>query len=157
MFGSVPGAFMAYHGVKELKEHAGTAKEWVDWLKDLGETPEEIDELSAKATTARDTISQIQAMLKSRPDLLEDDAGEKLKEQIEDNIKETDKTLGKMTKMLSELSKNSAKEGTMWSGLQDFWNSYQYKNEWEDKIKAADDDLQKNLASLSTLMVNVNT
>lgn len=156
-FGNLPTAMLAYTGVKELSKHAGTAKEWADWVKDLGETPEEIAELSAKATTARDTITQIQEMLKARPDLLEGEQGEKLKEQLDEVIKKTDKTLSKMTNMLADLSKNSAKEGTLWRGLQDFWNSYQYKNEWEDKVKAADEDLQKDLVSLSTLMVNVHT
>lgn len=113
--------------------------------------------LSAKTTTARDTITQIQETLKARPDLLEGETGKALKDQIEDQIKSTDKALGKMNKMLADLTHQGAKEGdgNIVAGIEKYWNSYRYKEEWEGKLKAADAELQKELAALSTLMVNV--
>lgn len=151
----IPRALVTLEGLKSLNEHAGTAKEWAEWLNDLRGAPEEMQSLSARAATARDTVNQIQNSVEARPDLLDGENGEKLKEQIEEAIKSTNKVLGKMTKMLEDLSKNGAKEATVWSGLQDFYNSYKYKSEWEDKVKKADEDLQKELGVLSTLMVNI--
>lgn len=149
--GSFPSTILAYTGVKELSKHADSAKEWIDWLKDMGETPEEIEELSSKVDTARDTIAQIRKTIEQRPDLVEGN----LKEQIEEAVKKADKTLASLTKMIADLSKNTGQEGTAMRTAQTFWNSYQYKNEWEDKVKAADKELQQRLTSLSTLMVNV--
>jgi chromosome segregation ATPase len=151
----MPTAFMTYTGLKAVTKHADTAKDWIKWLDDMAETPEEIDELSAKASTARDTITQVQGTLKARPDLVEGDKGEKLKEQIEDAVGDTDKALGKMTKLLSEISKKGADHGNVVNGMQDFWRSYRYKEEFKDKVEKADEDLQKELTKLSTLMVNI--
>ncbi|KAI9900241.1 hypothetical protein N3K66_004503 [Trichothecium roseum] len=155
LFNNMPSALATYAGIKAVTKHADVAKEWVDWLRDLGEAPEEIDSLSAKATTARDTISQVQEMLKKRPDLLEGERGEQLKEQIEDSIQDTDKSLGKMTKLLSEISKKGVQGSSPLNGLQEFWRSYQYKDNYEDKVKQADEELQRELMSLSTLMMNL--
>ncbi|KAG9255504.1 uncharacterized protein F5Z01DRAFT_635135 [Emericellopsis atlantica] len=151
----MPNAFMTYAGLKAVTKHADTAKDWIKWLNDMSETPEEIDELSAKASTARDTITQVQETLKARPDLVEGDKGEKLKEQIEEAVGETDKALGKMTKLLSEISKKGADHGNVVNGMQDFWRSYRYKEEFKDQVEKADEDLQKELTKLSTLMVNI--
>lgn len=155
LFSKIPKSLVTFSGLQALNEHADTAKEWADWLNELRGAPEEMQSLSARAATARDTVNQIQNSIKARPDLLEGESGEKLKEQIEDAIESTNKVLQKMTKMLEDLSKNGAKEATVWSGLQEFYNSYRYKSEWEDKVKKADDDLQKELGVLSTLMVNI--
>lgn len=155
MMDHMPSALLTYAGIKAVTKHADTAKEWVKWLNELNDTPEEIDEMSAKATTARDTINQVQETLKARPDLVEGDTGEKLKEQIEDAVKDTDKALGKMTKLLSEISKKGSSEGDAVSGMQGFWNSYRYQDEYKDKVEKANDELQKELGSLSTLMVNI--
>lgn len=151
----MPAAFATYAGIKTVTSHADTAKGWISWLNELKETPEEIQSMSAKATTARDTITQVQQTLEARPDLLEGDTGEQLKGQIEDAIASTDKALGKMTKLLSEISKKSADYGNVVNGMQDFWRSYRYKDEFEDKVKKADDELQKEMTGLSTLMVNI--
>lgn len=155
--GQMPTAFAAYAGINAVTKNADVAKEWISWLNDLGETPEEIQSMSAKATTARDTITQVQRTLKARPDLLEDgEVGEQLKEQIEDAIADTDKALGKMTKLLSEISKKGAAEhGNVINGMQEFWRSYRYKEEFEGKVKQADEELQKGMTTLSTLMVNI--
>lgn len=123
-------------------------------MNDLQGAPEEIQALSAKATTAKDTITQIQRSLEARPDLVEGESGQILKQQIESAIKSADKALGEMTELLQDLG-NDGTEGTVWKGLQDFYNSYRYKNEWEEKIKEAEVNLQKELATLSTLMVNI--
>lgn len=152
----MPAAFATYAGLKTVTEHADTAKEWISWLNDLNETPDEIQSMSAKATTARDTIVQVQQSLQARPDLLEGDTGEQLREQIEDAVESTDKALGRMTKLLSEISKKgSAEHGDVVSGMQEFWRSYRYKDEFEDKVKKADEELQKEMTGLSTLMVNI--
>jgi chromosome segregation ATPase len=157
LFGNMPAAMATYAGVKELSKHADTAKEWATWLEDLHETPEEIDSLSNKASTARDTIKQVEQTLKTRPDLLEGEDGERLREQIEDAVKSTNKALGKMTTLLAEITKKGAKNGDVINGLQDFWRSYRYKDEFEGKIKAADDALQKELTLLGNLMFNIHS
>jgi hypothetical protein len=59
-----------------------------------------------------------------------------------------------MTKLLQEISSDGL-EGTVFGGLEEFYNSYKYKDEWEKKIKLADADLEKQLAALSKVMVNV--
>lgn len=151
----VPGATVAYSGLKMLSEHADKAKAWADWLKDLKDTPDEIKSLAAKVTTARDTVLQIQSSIKARPDLFQDPTGRQLQRQIQDTINDTDKTLDDMTQTMSKLSKNGAQEGSAWKGLQDYWTSYKYKIEHQSKVKALDKDLQKHLATLSTLMVNI--
>lgn len=151
----MPTAFMTYAGIKTVTKHADTAKDWIKWLEEMNETPEEIQDMSAKATTARDTIHQVQETLKARPDLLEDDKGQQLKEQIEEAVGDTDKALGKMTKLLSEISKKGADHGNAINGMQEFWRSYRYKDEFKDKVEKADEELQKELTHLSTLMVNI--
>ena len=152
----MPNAMLAYAGIKAVSKHADSAKEWINWLNDLNETPEEIEEMSAKATTARDTINQVRETLKARPDLVEGETGATLKSQIEDAVKDTDKALGKMTKLLSEISKTGAGEyGDAVKGMQSFWNSYRYKDEFKEKVEKANGELQKELAALSTLMVNI--
>lgn len=137
-----------------LTDHADTAKEWADWLNDLQGAPEEIQALSAKATTAKDTITQIQRSLEARPDLVEGESGHLLKQQIEAAIKSADASLGEMSELLEEVG-NDGTEGAIWKGLQDFYGSVKYKNEWEGKIKEAEETLQKELGTLSTLMVNI--
>lgn len=151
----MPAAFTTYAGIKAVTKHADTAKDWIKWLGEMNETPEEIQDMSAKATTARDTITQVQETLKARPDLLEDDKGQTLKGQIEDAISDTDKALGGMTKLLSEISKKGADHGDAINGMQEFWRSYRYKDEFKEKVEKADEDLQKELTHLSTLMVNI--
>ncbi|KAF7547411.1 hypothetical protein G7Z17_g7738 [Cylindrodendrum hubeiense] len=153
-FDKLPQAFATFSGLKILTDHADSAKEWAEWLNDLQGAPEEIQALSAKATTAKDTITQIQRMLEARPDLVEGESGQILKQQIESTIKSADTALDDMTELLQDLG-NDGTEGTVWKGLQDFYNSYRYKNEWEEKIKEADVNLQKELVTLSTLMVNI--
>ncbi|KAK7419796.1 hypothetical protein QQX98_003169 [Neonectria punicea] len=150
----LPQALATFGGLKALTDHADTAKEWADWLNDLHGAPEEIQALSAKATTAKDTITQIQHSLQARPDLVEGESGQILKQQIEAAVKSADKALAEMTELLQDLG-NDGSEGTVWKGLQDFYNSYRYKNEWEAKIKEAEVNLQKELGTLSTLMVNI--
>lgn len=151
---NMPTALAAYAGYQFLTKNADKAKEWTDWFKELQDAPSEMEDLSDKATQARETITQIQDLIKTRPDLLEGEAGQKLKEKIEASLKSTDAALGKMNKMLADLSTKGAKEGNgdMVSGLEKYWNSYRYKDEWQDKIKAADTELQKELASLGALM-----
>ncbi|KAM0553103.1 hypothetical protein ACHAPJ_007651 [Fusarium lateritium] len=151
---TLPQAFGTYAGVQALSEHADTAKEWADWFLDLRKTPEEIHELSAKATTAKDTITQIQNTLAARPDIIEGDDARPMRKQIEEAIKNATGSLDKMTKLLQEISSDGL-EGTKFGGLEEFYNSYKYKDEWEEKIKLADADLEKQLASLSKLMVNI--
>ena len=155
LFNHVPAALTTYAGIKAVTKHADTAKDWIKWLGEMNETPEEIQDMSAKATTARDTITQVQETLKARPDLLEDDKGQTLKGQIEDAISDTDKALGGMTKLLSEISKKGADHGDAINGMQEFWRSYRYKDEFKEKVEKADEDLQKELTHLSTLMVNI--
>lgn len=153
----MPTAIAAYAGLKSLSKQADAAKEWIDWFAELSDTPEEIQELSDKADVARDTIAQVQQLIKARPDLLEGDKqGEVLKEQIEDAVESTNKALGKMTKLLAEISKKGggSEQGNM---MRDFWRSYRYKEEFADKIEAADADVQKELNGLSKLMLNLNT
>ncbi|KAM5350183.1 hypothetical protein ACJ41O_006688 [Fusarium nematophilum] len=150
----LPQALATYAGVKSLSSHADSAKEWADWFVNIQNAPEEMHALSAKATTARDTIAQIQSTLAARPDLVEGDGAISLRQQIESAIKSAIKALDKMTELLQDLSSDGT-EGKVWSGLQEFYNSYKYKNEWEAKIKEADEDLEKQLGALSTLMVNI--
>ncbi|KAM5357758.1 hypothetical protein ACJZ2D_015946 [Fusarium nematophilum] len=147
----LPQALATYAGVKSLSSHADSAKEWADWFVNIQNAPEEMHALSAKATTARDTIAQIQSTLAARPDLVEGDGAISLRQQIESAIKSAIKALDKMTELLQDLSSDGT-EGKVWSGLQEFYNSYKYKNEWEAKIKEADEDLEKQLGALSTLM-----
>ncbi|KAH8178111.1 ankyrin repeat domain-containing protein [Sarocladium implicatum] len=154
---NMPTALAAYAGWQFLTKNADKAKEWTDWFKDLQDAPDEIQDLNEKTTQARETITQIQELIKTRPDLLEGASGEKLKEKIGAAIKSTDTALGKMNKMLADLSTKGAKEGdgNVAHGLEKYWNSYRYRDEWQDKIKAADNDLQKELASLGALMSGI--
>lgn len=157
LFNNMPTAIAAYAGLKTISKQAETAKEWIDWFTELSDTPEEIQELSDKADVARDTIFQVQQLIKARPDLLEGDKqGEALQEQIEDAIENTNKALSRMTKLLAEISKKggAADQGNM---MKDFWRSYRYKEEFEEKIEKADADVQKELTGLSKLMLNLNT
>ncbi|KAH6952959.1 hypothetical protein DER45DRAFT_364308 [Fusarium avenaceum] len=150
----LPQALATYAGVEALSEHADTAKEWADWFMDMRKTPEEIHEVSAKVTTAKDTITQIQNTLEARPDIIEGDDALPMRKQIDESIKNATTALDKMTKLLQEISSDGL-EGTVFGGLEEFYNSYKYKDEWEKKIKLADADLEKQLASLSKLMVNI--
>lgn len=157
LFGNMPTAIAAYAGLKTLSKQADNAKEWINWLSELSETPEEIQELADKADLARDTVSQVQQLIKARPDLLEGDKqAEALKEQIDEAVKSTDKALAKMSRLLAEISKKGADQGDAVNGMKEFWRSYRYKDEYEEKVKKADDDVQKELAGLSTLMMNLN-
>ncbi|KAF5982809.1 hypothetical protein FCOIX_3534 [Fusarium coicis] len=149
-----PQAVAAYAGIEALGKHADTAKEWTDWFMKLQKTPAEIHELSAKATTARDTITQIQNTLEARPDIIEGDDARPMRRQIDEAIRNATAALDEMTKLLQEISSDGL-EGTMFGGLEEFYNSYRYKDEWEEKIKLADGELEKQLAALSTLMVNI--
>ncbi|KAG4280466.1 hypothetical protein FPRO06_11799 [Fusarium proliferatum] len=149
-----PQAVAAYAGIEALGKHADTAKEWTDWFMKLQKTPEEIHELSAKATTARDTITQIQNTLEARPDIIEGDDAKPMRRQIDEAIRNATAALDEMTKLLQEISSDGL-EGTMFGGLEEFYNSYKYKDEWEEKIKLADGELEKQLAALSKLMVNI--
>ncbi|KAH7165311.1 hypothetical protein EDB81DRAFT_942380 [Dactylonectria macrodidyma] len=151
----LPKTLATFGGLKILTDHADSAKEWADWLNDLHGAPEEMQALSAKATTAKDTIAQIQRSLAARPDLVEGDSGQVLKAQIEDAIKSASKALADMTELLEDLGSDGGDDGVVVKGLKDFYNSYRYKNEWEGKIKEADASLQKELVTLSTLMVNI--
>lgn len=110
--------------------------------------------LSSKVTAAKDTIDQIQNTITARPDLLEGESADALRQQIESAIKNAKVALDKMTKLLQDLSDDGL-EGTVWEGFHNFYSSYRYKNEWEDKIKAADADLEKQLGTLNSLMVNI--
>lgn len=157
LFNNMPTAIAAYAGLKTLSKQADSAKEWIDWFTELSDTPEEIQELSDKADVARDTIKQVRQLIKARPDLLEGDKqGEALKEQIEDAVDSTNRALGKMTKLLAEISKKSggSEQASM---MRDFWRSYRYRDEFKDKIEKADVDVQKELTGLSKLMLNLNT
>ncbi|KAF4453682.1 hypothetical protein F53441_3691 [Fusarium austroafricanum] len=149
-----PQAVAAYAGLKALGGHADTAKEWADWFMGLRKTPKEIDELSAKATTAKYTIDQIQNTLEARPDIIDGDDAKPVRKQIDEAIKNAMAALDKMTKLLQEISSDGL-EGTMFGSLEEFYNSYKYKDEWEEKIKLADADLETQLAALSKLMVNI--
>ncbi|KLP09246.1 uncharacterized protein LW94_14547 [Fusarium fujikuroi] len=149
-----PQAVAAYAGIEALGKHADTAKEWTDWFMKLQKTPDEIHELSAKATTARDTITQIQNTLEARPDIIEGDDAKPMRRQIDEAIRNATAALDEMTKLLQEISSDGL-EGTMFGGLEEFYNSYKYKDEWEEKIKLADGELEKQLAALSKLMVNI--
>ncbi|KAF9775665.1 hypothetical protein IL306_006216 [Fusarium sp. DS 682] len=149
-----PQAVAAYAGIEALGKHADTAKEWTDWFMKLQKTPEEIHQLSAKATTARDTITQIQNTLEARPDIIDGDDARPMRRQIDEAIRNATAALDEMTKLLQEISSDGL-EGTRFSGLEEFYNSYKYKDEWEEKIKLADAELEKQLAALSKLMVNI--
>lgn len=153
LFAKMPTAVAAYAGIKELSKHADTAKEWASWLSDLNEAPEEIQSLSDKASTARETIDQFREMVESQPELLQDKKNTQLIEQINAAIENTDKALGKMTKLLSDISKKGTDHGNVINGIEDYWRSYRYRDEFEEKVKAADDELQKEISMLSTLMV----
>ncbi|KAI9150332.1 putative ankyrin repeat protein [Paramyrothecium foliicola] len=142
-------------GIEGLVNHVTTAQQWSDWLSDLQDSPEEIRSLSDKATTARDTIAQIEGTLAARPDLLEGESGQRLKQHIEDAISSTNETLGIMTRLLADISQTTAEEGTVLRGLQEYWNSYRYKSEWGNKLKEVEGQLQSQLALLSTLMINI--
>ncbi|KAF7552496.1 hypothetical protein G7046_g7385 [Stylonectria norvegica] len=155
LLGSLSKSIATYASLESLTHHADIAKEWADWLKDIRDAPEEMQALSDKAKTAQDTISQIQTSVKARPDLLEGESGVRLKGQIEATIKSTDAVLSKMTTMLQDLNDTGAKHGNILDGLAEFYNSYKYKHEWEDKIKESDAELQKELGVLSTLMMAI--
>ncbi|RGP66988.1 hypothetical protein FLONG3_8646 [Fusarium longipes] len=150
----LPKAFATYASIEALSEHADTAKDWADWFMNLRKTPEEIHELSANVTTAKDTITQIQNTLEARPDIIDGDDARPMRKQIDDAIRNATAALDKMTKLLQEISSDGL-EGTMFASLEEFYNSYKYKDEWEEKIKLADAELEKELASLSKLMVNI--
>ncbi|KFA79941.1 hypothetical protein S40288_05118 [Stachybotrys chartarum IBT 40288] len=144
-----------FAGLEALAGHVNTVKEWTDWYSDIQGSPDEMRALAARVITARDTVTQIQGTLEARPDLVEGDAGEKLREQIGDAIADTNKSLKTMSGLLEELSKNNTGEGTVLRGVENFWNSYRYKTSFGEKLQEADADLQKQLAQLSTLMVNI--
>ncbi|KAJ4011107.1 hypothetical protein NW752_007360 [Fusarium irregulare] len=150
----LPQAFATYASVNALSEHADTAKEWADWFMNLRKTPAEIHEISAKVTTAKDTITQIQNSLEARPDIIDGDDAGPMRKQIDEAIKNATTALDEMTKLLQEISSDGL-EGTAFRGLEEFYNSYKYKDEWEEKIKIADADLEKELAALSRIMVNI--
>lgn len=112
--------------------------------------------LSTRVSTARDTIQQIQSSLEARPDLLDDESGQMLKEQIQDAIDGTSQTLRKMTKLLSGFTNRAEQqEGTTMHRLEEFWRSYNYKNQGEDQVRDADAELQQQLTELTTLMANI--
>ncbi|KAF4975558.1 hypothetical protein FZEAL_7673 [Fusarium zealandicum] len=151
---NIPKAVGTYAGIQALTEHAGTAKEWADWFMNIQKVPDEIQGLSAKVTTARDTIAQIQNTLTARPDLFAGDDGEELRMETEEAIKNANKALEMMTLLLHDLSKDGT-EGTALDRLGEFYRSYKYEKEWKEKIQAADADVQKQLGALNTLMVNI--
>lgn len=156
-FSKFPKTFATYAGIRALSEHADKAKEWVEWLNNVNDAPDEIRALSARITTARDTIQQMKDCLKARPDLIEDETGQAIKSQIEDTIESTSETLKKMTKLLASFS-GAAREdnnNTALGRLEGFWHSYNYKNEGEEQIKSADAELQQQLLQLGTLMSNI--
>lgn len=156
-FSKFPKTFATYAGIRALSEHADKAKEWVEWLNNVNDAPDEIRALSARITTARDTIQQMKDCLKARPDLIEDETGQAIKSQIEDTIDSTSETLKKMTKLLASFS-GAAREdnnNTALGRLEGFWHSYNYKNEGEEQIKSADAELQQQLLQLGTLMSNI--
>lgn len=155
-FNKFPKTFVTYAGIRALSEHADKAKEWVEWLNNVNDAPDEIRALSARITTARDTIQQMKDCLKARPDLIEDETGQVLKLQIEDTIDRTSETLKQMTKLLASFS-GAAREdnNTALGRLEGFWHSYNYKHEGEEQIKSADAELQQQLLQLGTLMSNI--
>lgn len=155
LFEKLGGAFVAYSGFEALSEHANSAKQWADWLKELRDAPEEIHSVSAKVQTAKDTITQIQNTLEARPDLVDGESGKRLHGQIDDAIESTNETLTKMTEVLQDVGESTASSDGIMGGVEEFYNSYKYRSKWEGKIKEADDELQKELGVLSTLMINL--
>ena len=135
-------------GLKSLSDSADKAKEWADWVGDIKEAPEEISDLTARTTTTRDTITQIQSAIEARPDLMEGESGQVLRKQIESAIDDAKQALKKMTKLLQDLD-NDGNRGRVMNGIEEFYHSYKYKNEWENKIK------EKQIGTLSMLMVNI--
>lgn len=155
-FNKFPKTFATYAGIRALSEHADKAKEWVEWLNNVNDAPEEIRALSARITTVRDTIQQMKDCLKARPDLIEDESGQALKLQIEDTIESTSETLKKMTKLLASFSGAARDDNNTALGrLEGFWHSYNYKHEGEEQIKAADAELQQQLLQLGFYMSNI--
>ncbi|KAH7305922.1 hypothetical protein B0I35DRAFT_110233 [Stachybotrys elegans] len=145
-----------FAGIDALASQAGNIKDWIDWYGDISESSEEMKALATHVTTARDTVTQIQGTLEARPDLVEGKSGEKIKEQIEDAIADTNKSLKVMTDLLQELKQNDDDgHGGVMKNVENFWNSYRYKTNFEDKLKKVDADLQAQLGVLSTLMVNI--
>ncbi|KAM0473009.1 hypothetical protein ACHAPX_008372 [Trichoderma viride] len=156
-FNKFPKTFVTYAGIRALSEHADKAKEWVEWLNNVNDAPDEIRALSARITTARDTIQQMKDCLKARPDLIEDETGQVLKLQIENTIDSTSETLKKMTKLLASFSRAARDENndTALGRLEGFWHSYNYKHEGEEQIKSADAELQQQLLQLGFYMSNI--
>ncbi|KAM0521302.1 hypothetical protein ACHAPE_002780 [Trichoderma viride] len=156
-FNKFPKTFVTYAGIRALSEHADKAKEWVEWLNNVNDAPDEIRVLSARITTARDTIQQMKDCLKARPDLIEDETGQVLKLQIEETIEGTSETLKKMTKLLASFSGAASDENnnTALGRLEGFWHSYNYKHEGEEQIKSADAELQQQLLQLGFYMSNI--
>ncbi|RFU79686.1 ankyrin [Trichoderma arundinaceum] len=154
-FGKFPTSFATYAGIRALSEHADKAKEWVEWFNNVNDAPDEIRALSARVTTARDTIQQMKECLEARPDLIEDETGQALKSQIEGAIDSTSETLKKMTKLLASFSGAARQDNTALGRLEGFWHSYNYKHEGEEQIKSADAELQQQLLQLGTLMSNI--
>jgi ABC-type transporter Mla subunit MlaD len=142
-------------GIEGLVKHVNTAQQWTDWISDLQDSPDEIRSLADKANTARDTVAQIEGTLAARPDLLEGESGQRLKQHIEGAISSTNETLSVMTRLLADISETTGEEGTVLRGLQEYWNSYRYKSEWGNKLKEVESQLQGQLAQLSTLMINI--
>ncbi|OPB41775.1 ankyrin repeat [Trichoderma guizhouense] len=154
-FSKFPTSFATYAGIRALSEHADKAKEWVEWFNDVNDAPDEIRALSTRISTTRDTIQQMKECLEARPDLIEDESGQVLKSHIEDAIESTSETLKKMTKLLASFSGAAKQDSTALGRLEGFWHSYNYKNEGEEQIKAADVELQQQLLQLGTLMSNI--
>ncbi|KAH0528971.1 hypothetical protein TsFJ059_003779 [Trichoderma semiorbis] len=154
-FSKFPTSFATYAGIRALSEHADKAKEWVEWFNDVNDAPDEIRALSTRISTTRDTIQQMKECLEARPDLIEDESGQVLKSHIEDAIESTSETLKKMTKLLASFSGAAKQDSTALGRLEGFWHSYNYKNEGEEQIKAADAELQQQLLQLGTLMSNI--
>ncbi|KAL7930758.1 ankyrin [Trichoderma chlorosporum] len=154
-FSKFPTSFATYAGIRALSEHADKAKEWVEWFNNVNDAPDEIRALSIRISTTRDTIQQMKECLEARPDLIEDESGQVLKSHIEDAIEGTSETLKKMTKLLASFSGAAKQDGTALGRLEGFWHSYNYKNEGEEQIKAADVELQLQLLQLGTLMSNI--
>lgn len=150
----LPQVLATHLGLKSLSDSADKAKEWADWVGDIKEAPEEISDLTARTTTTRDTITQIQSAIEARPDLMEGESGQVLRKQIESAIDDAKQALKKMTKLLQDLD-NDGNRGRVMNGIEEFYHSYKYKNEWENKIKAADAELEKQIGTLSMLMVNI--
>ncbi|UKZ50387.1 hypothetical protein TrVGV298_004647 [Trichoderma virens] len=154
-FNKFPTSFATYAGIRALSEHADKAKEWVEWFNNVNDAPDEIRALSTRISTTRDTIQQMKECLEARPDLIEDETGQVLKSHIEDAIDSTSETLKKMTKLLASFSGAAKQDSTALGRLEGFWHSYNYKNEGEEQIKAADAELQQQLLQLGTLMSNI--